>query len=176
MQEVARSGQLCLPLLQRIMEHDKELALSWMGDLAYPVVVEIEDEDCLHFMVAHGNTPQSERLQWVLEVLVENEAVNLLPVLCHYINHLHHSTCAVVCAFAFQFKDEPKISEALVAQLRRQHPDRVINQIVKTLLSFNTPSLDEEVQNIIRTRMQKEKGFDRHGECIRLLGSKSNRK
>ena len=121
---------------------------------------------------------------------MENEAVNLLPVLCHYINHLHHSTCAVVCAFAFQFKEyvlphppdfniplsEPKISEALVAQLRRQHPDRVINQIVKTLLSFNTPSLDEEVQNIIRTRMQKEKGFDRHGECIRLLGSKSNRK
>lgn len=39
MEEVAKSGQMQVPLMERIMNFNPELALTWMCDLEHPIVV-----------------------------------------------------------------------------------------------------------------------------------------
>jgi len=89
-------------------------------------------------------------------------------VICHYTINANYKTCQVTNSYAVKFLTDPRIPKALLYQLSTKKHSIIIQEAIKALLSFNDSKIDAKIEKIIKKR-RREKGFDRQGECIRLL-------
>eukprot|EP01125_Pyxidicula_operculata_P015580 TRINITY_DN5306_c0_g1_i1.p1 TRINITY_DN5306_c0_g1~~TRINITY_DN5306_c0_g1_i1.p1 ORF type:complete len:448 (-),score=73.68 TRINITY_DN5306_c0_g1_i1:153-1496(-) len=158
---VAQNGKLSRILMEQMMEYDKTSALCLMSDVRYPIVypdfeLELPDESV------------ADRLDYVLSQLIENHTPNRIDVICYYAINADHRTCEVANKYAVMFKEDPRILKALYYQLKHNSHGNIITESLKALLSLNKPEIDQKIADIV-ARRKKEKGFDRQGECDRLL-------